>query len=206
MRELLGTPRDFVFIVFRTVVVYLAILVGFRLIGKREVGQLAPFDLALMLLIANAVQNAMVGENTSLAAGLLAAAIILGLDRGLNWLADRSTRLRDVIEGDPMLLVEDGHVHPDALRAAGYTEPELGIVLRQSGLLRTSEALAVYLERNGQLSVVPRAEGRTLEDYDPDHPSGAEIDDAALEAVGRMGGVGHRRRRRRPGRLSGTSY
>ena len=52
MHELLGTPRDFVLIVFRTVVVYLAILVGFRLIGKREVGQLAPFDLALMLLIA----------------------------------------------------------------------------------------------------------------------------------------------------------
>ena len=54
MHELLGTPRDFVLIVFRTVVVYLAILVGFRLIGNREVGQLAPFDLALMLLIANA--------------------------------------------------------------------------------------------------------------------------------------------------------
>ena len=68
MHELLGTPRDFVLIVFRTVVVYLAILVGFRLIGKREVGQLAPFDLALMLLIANAVQNAMTGPDFSVGA------------------------------------------------------------------------------------------------------------------------------------------
>jgi uncharacterized membrane protein YcaP (DUF421 family) len=197
---------DLAGVALRTAIVYVVLVVYFRVAGTREAGQLSTLDLVVLLIIANAVQNAMVGENTSLAAGLLAAAIILGLDRGLNWLADRSTRLRDAIEGDPMLLVEDGHVLPDALRAAGYTEPELGIVLRQSGLLRTSEALAVYLERNGQLSVVPRAEGRTLEDYDPDHPSGAEIDDAALEAVGRMGGVGHRRRRRRPGRLSGTSY
>ena len=197
---------DLAGVALRTAIVYVVLVVYFRVAGTREAGQLSTLDLVVLLIIANAVQNAMVGENTSLAAGLLAAAIILGLDRGLNWLADRSTRLRDVIEGDPMLLVEDGHVHPDALRAAGYTEPELGIVLRQSGLLRTSEALAVYLERNGQLSVVPRAEGRTLAEYDPDHPSGAEIDDAALEAVGRMGGVGHRRRRRRPGRLSGTSY
>ena len=197
---------DLASVALRTAIVYIVLVVYFRIAGTREAGQLSTLDLVVLLIIANAVQNAMVGENTSLAAGLLAAAIILGLDRGLNWLADRSTRLRDAIEGDPMLLVEDGHVRQDALRAAGYTEPELGIVLRQSGLLRTSEAVAVYLERNGQLSVIPRGEGRTLKDYDPDHPSGAEVDDVALEAVGRMGGVGHRRRRRRPGRLSGTSF
>jgi uncharacterized membrane protein YcaP (DUF421 family) len=197
---------DLASVALRTAIVYIVLVVYFRLAGTREAGQLSTLDLVVLLIIANAVQNAMVGENTSLAAGLLAAAIILGLDRGLNWLAGRSTQLRDAIEGDPILVVEDGHVRPDALRAAGFTEPELGIVLRQSGLLRTSEALAVYLERNGQLSVIPRAEGRTLEGYDPDHPSGTEMDDAALEAVGRMGGVGHRRRRRRPGRLSGTSY
>ena len=197
---------DLAGVALRTAIVYVVLVVFFRVAGTREAGQLSTLDLVVLLIIANAVQNAMVGENTSLAAGILAAAIILGLDRGLNWLADRSTRLRDAIEGDPILLVEDGRVRPDALRAAGYTEPELGIVLRQSGLLRTSEALAVYLERNGQLSVIPRAESRTLEGYDPDHPSGAEMEDAALGAVGRMGGVGHRRRRRRPGRLSGTSY
>jgi len=197
---------DLASVALRTAIVYVVLVVFFRVAGTREAGQLSTLDLVVLLIIANAVQNAMVGENTSLAAGLLAAAIILGLDRGLNWLADRSARLRDAIEGDPILLVENGHVRPDALRAAGYTEPELGIVLRQSGLLRTSEALAVYLERNGQLSVVPRADGRTLKDYDPDHPSGAEVDDVELESVGRMGGVGHRRRRRRPGRLSGTSY
>jgi len=197
---------DLASVALRTAIVYVVLIIFFRLAGTREAGQLSTLDLVVLLVIANAVQNAMVGENTSLVAGLIAAAILIGLDRGLNWLADRSPRLRDTIEGEPMLLVADGHVRPEALRDAGFTEPELGIAIRQSGVLRTSEVLAVYLERNGQLSVVPKAEGRTLEDYDPDHPSGGEIDDVALGAIGRTGGVGHRRRRRRPGRLSGTSY
>jgi len=196
---------DLASVVIRTAVVYLVLVVFFRLAGTREAGQLSTLDLVVLLIIANAVQNAMVGQNSTLAAGLIAAAIILALDRGLNWLADRSPRLRDAIEGDPVMLVEDGEVKQEAMSANGFTEPELGIALRQSGLLRTSEALAVYLERNGQLSVVPKAEGRSLKDYDPDHPSGGEMD-PSLVTVGRMGGVGHRRRRRRPGRLSGTSY
>jgi uncharacterized membrane protein YcaP (DUF421 family) len=195
---------DLASVALRTAIVYVVLVVFFRIAGTREAGQLSTLDLVVLLIIANAVQNAMVGENTSLAAGLIAAAIILGLDRGLNWVADRSARLRDAIEGDPILLVADGHVRPEALRDAGFTEPELGIALRQTGLLRTSEALAVYLERNGQLSVVPRGEGRSLENYDPDHPSGGEMSGDPLGSVGRMGGVGHRRRRRRPGRLSGT--
>jgi uncharacterized membrane protein YcaP (DUF421 family) len=194
---------DLASVALRTAIVYIVLVVFFRIAGTREAGQLSTLDLVVLLIIANAVQNAMVGENTSLAAGLVAAAIILALDRGLNWLADRSTRLRDAIEGAPMLLVADGKVRSEALRDAGFTEPELGIAIRQTGLLRMNEVLAIYLERNGQLSVIPKAEGRTLEDYDPDHPSDGDGEDVP---VGRMGGVGHRRRRRRPGRLSGTSF
>ena len=72
MSELLTTPAQAGLIVLRTLSVYLFIMVGFRLTGKREVGQLAPFDFALILLIANAVQNAMVGPDTSLVGGLTA--------------------------------------------------------------------------------------------------------------------------------------
>jgi len=197
---------DLASVALRTAIVYIVLVVYFRLAGTREAGQLSTLDLVVLLIIANAVQNAMVGENTSLVAGLVAAGIILGLDRGLNWLADHSPRLLDAIEGDPMLLVKDGVVDQDALTAAGFTEPEIGIAIRQIGLLRTDEVLAVYLERNGQLSVIPKGDHRSLKDYDPDHPSGGTVRDETLGAVGRMGGVGHRRRRRRPGRLSGTSY
>ena len=196
---------DLASVALRTAIVYLVLIVYFRLAGTREAGQLSTLDLVVLLIIANAVQNAMVGQNTSLIAGLVAAGIILGLDRGLNWVADRNPRLLDAIEGDPMLLVEDGRIDQDALRAAGFTEPELGIAIRQIGLLRTDEVLAVYLERNGQLSVIPKGDNRSLKDYDPDHPSGGKIHDEALGSVGRMGGIGHRRRRRRAGRLSGTN-
>ena len=77
MQELWTSPSGMAVIVVRTLAVYLFILVAFRLSGKREVGQLAPFDFALILLIANAVQNAMVGPDTSLAGGLVAAAVLL---------------------------------------------------------------------------------------------------------------------------------
>jgi len=193
---------DLASVALRTAIVYIVLVVFFRFAGKREAGQLSTLDLVVLLVISNAVQNAMVGENTSLAAGLLAAAIILALDYGLHWLTDRSRGLRDALEGEPLLLVKDGHVDPAAVDQAGISEPELGIALRQSGLLRTNEALAVYWESNGQISVIPRAEGRSLEDYDPDHPSApGEMDGS----TGSVGGLGHRRRRRRPGKLSGTS-
>jgi uncharacterized membrane protein YcaP (DUF421 family) len=196
---------DLASVALRTAIVYIVLVVYFRLAGTREAGQLSTLDLVVLLIIANAVQNAMVGENTSLAAGLLAAAIILALDRGLNWVADRSPRLLDAIEGDPMLLVADGVVDQDAMSASGFTEPEIGIAIRQLGLLRTEEVLAVYLERNGQLSVIPKGENRSLKDYDPDRPSGGKAGAATLGSVGRMGGIGHRRRRRRAGRLAGTN-
>jgi uncharacterized membrane protein YcaP (DUF421 family) len=76
MQELWTSPSGMAVIVVRTLAVYLFILVAFRLSGKREVGQLAPSDFALILLIANAVQNAMVGPDTSLVGGLVAAAVL----------------------------------------------------------------------------------------------------------------------------------
>ena len=194
---------DLAGVALRTAIVYVVLVVFFRVAGKREAGQLSTLDLVVLLVISNAVQNAMVGENTSLVAGLLAAAVILALDHGLHWLADRSIGLRDVLEGQPLLLVQDGEVLMPNLQAAGISEAELGIAIRQTGLLRVREVLAAYLERNGQISIIAKSEGRSLEGYDPDRSSEGAMGD---DMKGSAGGVGHRRRRRRPGRLSGTSY
>jgi uncharacterized membrane protein YcaP (DUF421 family) len=76
-------------VVLRTAIVYVCLVLGFRFLGKREAGQLSTLDLVVLLVIANAVQNAMVGENTSLVAGLIAAAVILILDLVLHAAADR---------------------------------------------------------------------------------------------------------------------
>lgn len=142
-------------IVVRTAVVYVALVLGFRLAGKSRTGQLSTMDLVVILVIANAVQNAMVGENTSLFGGLLAAAVLLVLDRALHFLTERSPRARKALEGEPTILVEDGRVLEDRMEHEGVTPGELAMALRQAGLLRAEEARFVYLETTGTISVIP---------------------------------------------------
>jgi uncharacterized membrane protein YcaP (DUF421 family) len=192
---------DLLSVALRTAIVYVVLVVFFRVAGKREAGQLSTLDLIVLLVIANAVQNAMVGENVTLIGGLLAAAVILALDWGLHQLNDRFPRLREVVEGEPVLLVRDGQILHDQLSNQGLTERELGIALRQNGLLTAAEARFVYLETNGQISVIPRHEGEDESDdlaFDPDDPDAAMAGDPGTD------GSAHHRRRR-PGKLSGTS-
>jgi uncharacterized membrane protein YcaP (DUF421 family) len=146
---------DLVGVAARTAIVYVVLVVSFRLVGKRTAGQLSTLGLVVILIVANAVQNAMVGENTSLIGGLLAAAVILGLDLGVNNLADRWKPLRNWLDGEPTVLVENGVLAAGTLRRQGVSERELGIALRQSGLLTPAEARFVYLEPNGAISVIP---------------------------------------------------
>src|SRR6266700_1338098 len=91
-------------IVLRTAVIYLLVLIGVRLSGKREVGQMTPFDLTLLLLLSNSVQNAMTGPDTSLLGGAVAAGTLLVLNYGVADLAGGHRRLRKLIEGEPTLL------------------------------------------------------------------------------------------------------
>src|SRR5437870_6349873 len=92
----------------RTALVYVGLVVGLRLMGKREIGQMTIFDLVVILLIANAVQNAMVGQDTSLQGGILAAAVLLVVNRLVAFLGLRSGRFGRLIEGTPTVLVQDG--------------------------------------------------------------------------------------------------
>ena len=95
-------------IVVRTVVVYLAVYVGLRFMGKRELGQMTVFDLVVILLIANAVQNAMVGPDVSVAGGVLAAFVLLAVNRGMSTLRLRGEFWGRLLEGTPTVLIEDG--------------------------------------------------------------------------------------------------
>ena len=112
-------------IVLRTAVVYLFLVVVLRLTGKREVGQMSVLELVVILVISDAVQNSMVGENTTLWGGLIAVLTLLGLDFALKWLTGRSRRVRHVIEGEPRLLVRDGTLLEKALREEGVDAEEV---------------------------------------------------------------------------------
>src|SRR3954463_12814765 len=95
-------------IVARTAIIYMIVLIGVRLSGKREVGQMTPFDLTLLLLLSNSVQNAMTGPDTSLLGGVIAAGTPLILNYVVADLAGANRRLRKMIEGEPTLLIHDG--------------------------------------------------------------------------------------------------
>src|SRR5881628_3526687 len=107
---MLPSAHVLVEIAARTAVVYGVVLIGVRLSGKREVGQMTPFDLTLLLLISNAVQNAMTGPDNSLLGGVIAASTLLILNYVVAELSGGSRRFRRLIEGEPSLLVHDGKI------------------------------------------------------------------------------------------------
>ena len=145
-------------IVIRTVVVYFVVLFGLRLSGKRELGQMTIFDLVVLLLIANAVQNAMVGADTSLLGGLLAALILLLVNGGVARLRLRWPRLRRWVEGTPTLLVLHGETIPEHLRQEGIDQDTLLTALREHGVAEISGVEMAVLEIDGSISVVPVGE------------------------------------------------
>src|SRR5438132_4740577 len=94
-------------IALRTAVIYAVVLLGMRLSGKREVGQMTPFDLTLLLLLSNAVQNAMTGPDTSVLGGIVAAATLLVMNYVVAEVAGGNRRFRKLVQGQPTLLVHD---------------------------------------------------------------------------------------------------
>jgi uncharacterized membrane protein YcaP (DUF421 family) len=142
-------------IVFRSFAIYLVILIGLRLAGKREVGQLTVFDLVVLLLIANAVQNAMVGPDTSLIGGIIAAAVLLIVNMILARLRLKWPRLRHWVEGTPTLLVLHGETITRHMQQEGMDEETLLAALREHGILDLSDVEMAVLETDGSISVVP---------------------------------------------------
>ena len=149
----LGTPA--LSIVLRTTIVYLVILIGLRVTGKREIGQMAIFDLVMLLLIANAVQNAMVGPDTSLTGGIIAAAVLLAVNLLIARLRLYVPGLRRLVEGSPTLLVLHGEVLDRNLRREGLDQETLETALREHGISDLSEVEMAVLEVDGSISVIP---------------------------------------------------
>lgn len=154
MQELWATPHEMAMIVLRTLVVYTFVLAAFRLSGKREVGQLAPFDFALILLIANSVQNAMVGPSTSLVGGLVAAAVLIVANLVLGRAASRSRKVERLLRGQARILVNRGQVYESSLRTERISHEELLQALRENGCATLAECRLAVLEVDGTISVV----------------------------------------------------
>lgn len=141
--------------VLRGVVVY----VFLRLTGKRQTGQYAPFDLVLLLILSNAVQNSMNAGDNSLVGGLVSAATLIGCHVVLAQLTFRFAWMERLIDGSPQVLVQQGQVNTDLMRKELLSTDDLEAALRASGCLHLHEVERATIETNGQITVVLRRRG-----------------------------------------------
>jgi len=141
-------------LIVRGIVVYLFLLALLRITGKRQVGQLAPFDLVLLLVLANAVQNSMNAGDNSLIGGLITATTLIGLNFLVSLVTHRNKKLEAIVEGRPQILIHNGKLFEEVMAKAQLTHHELNAALRRSGCTSVAEVHSAILENNGAISVV----------------------------------------------------
>ncbi|HEY8172231.1 MAG TPA: YetF domain-containing protein [Dehalococcoidia bacterium] len=155
--EVFGIHAPFWQIFYRTAIVYLVIVVALRISGRRQLGQMTPFDLVLVLLIANAVQNAMVGPDNSILGGLLAAGTLIAMNQVVLRASRRIRPLDRIFEGTPVVLVDNGELVEPAIRAEGLTDELVLQAMREHGFEDIREVRHAVLEIDGTISIVPRS-------------------------------------------------
>jgi uncharacterized membrane protein YcaP (DUF421 family) len=143
-------------IAWKTAVVYVFLVAGLRLLGKRELGQMSLYDLVLIIILGNAVQNSMINNDNTLGGGVVAATVLLVANRVLNVVLVKSTRAERALVGEPVLLVSDGVPVAGAMQRERITRDQLDAALREHGFESLDGVHAVILEVDGTMSVIPR--------------------------------------------------
>jgi uncharacterized membrane protein YcaP (DUF421 family) len=156
MNEMLSPSVRLWELVVRAVVVYAFLFVLLRITGKRQVGQLAPFDLVLLLVLSNAVQNSMNAGDNSLTGGLVSAATLVALNYFLAYVTGRSKKLELLVEGHPEVLIHNGKVFERVMSRVGLTHHELMAAVRQGGCTSLDDVHLAVIENNGSISVIAR--------------------------------------------------
>lgn len=154
LAELFGLSMPLSEIVLRGSVVYWFLFVVFRFVIRRDVGAVGLADILIIVLVADASQNAMAGEYTSISEGLILIATLIGWNLLLDWMAFHSRRVRRFAEPASLLLVLNGRLLPKNMRKEFITEEELWVQLRQHGVQSLGDVRAVYLEPDGNFSVI----------------------------------------------------
>jgi uncharacterized membrane protein YcaP (DUF421 family) len=143
--------------ILRPVVVYVALVVLLRVFGKRELAQLNPFDLVVLLSLSNTVQNAIIGDDSSVTGGLIGAVALLGINYGVVRFMFKHRRLDQLIEGTPTTLVENGRICRDGLARELLTESELRTVAHRQGFSKLEDIETCVLEPGGTFAIEGRA-------------------------------------------------
>jgi uncharacterized membrane protein YcaP (DUF421 family) len=142
--------------IVRAAIVYFMVLIFIRFSGKRQVGQMTPFDLVLFLLISNAVQNSMNGGDNSITAGAILAATLILISGAVAWATRRNRKLEKLVDGEAEILIHNGKLRPHALERAGLTQHDLLAALRESDCAAIRDVHTAILETNGRITVLTR--------------------------------------------------
>ncbi|MEN6462535.1 MAG: YetF domain-containing protein [Syntrophomonas sp.] len=141
-------------IIISSTTIYIFIVLAIRLFGKKELAQLSVVDLVFILLISNAVQNAMVGSNSTLAGGLVAASTLFCVNYLLKALLNKSPEINRLLQGDPLMLVYDGKIIQKHLDQSQISRDELEAAIREHGVESIEQVNLAILEMDGNISVL----------------------------------------------------
>jgi uncharacterized membrane protein YcaP (DUF421 family) len=147
-------------VVLRAVAIYLLLLIIFRIAGKRALSQTTTFDLVLLLIISEAIQPALVRTDSSLTNAFLLVITLVGLDIALSLIKQRSHKVERLLDGVPLVIVEDGKPLQDRMDKARVDQDDVLTAARElQGLARMEQIKYAVLERSGGISIIPRADG-----------------------------------------------
>lgn len=158
--------------ILRSILIYAFLIVALRLVGKRELGQANTLDLVVLLLVANAVQNGIIGNDVSVTGAFVGAATLFVLNEALNRTTYVFPWLSRVVEGEPTVLIENGKPVKKALFGSGISLPELRSIARRQGFVDLGEVHTAILETNGVISMFKKDEPQL---YHPAVPGGLQI-------------------------------
>ncbi len=148
--------ENYLDISFRSLAVYVFMIIAIRVFGKKELSQLSITDLVLILLISNAVQNAMVGPNTSLAGGIVAALTLFAINYILKFLLYKFKFLSSIVEGNSYMLIYKGEIITNNLKSQRISMDELNAVVREHGVKNINDVALAILEKDGNISVLSK--------------------------------------------------
>lgn len=139
--------------ILRPALVYVSLIVLLRIVGKRELAQLNPLDLVVILSLSNTVQNAIIGNDTSLVGGIVGAAALLAINAAFAYLKFRSKGIENAIEGKPVKIIENGKIDENELRRELMTEADIDIIAHENGMDDRHEIDRLVLDPNGSFLV-----------------------------------------------------
>lgn len=142
--------------ILRAGAIYVALLLIFRLLGKRTLAQITPFDFILLLIISETTQQAMIGDDFSITAAILAILTLVLLDLGLSLWKDRWPALDRWLDGLPLVIVADGSPLRERMEKSRIDESEVLAAARAQGLMRMDQIKYAVLERGGGISIIPK--------------------------------------------------